>query len=265
MGMVNVQSRQRRAGRASLLVSLFLVAGCSGGGSTTVPPSTTPVVEFQLPSEGATLISPFVISVSASGASLDRVTFEVDGRVESDDAAAPYEWNLSPQSYATGSHQIRVGAHWSDGVEWRSVAVTFAAAPSGTSQPPEVYEAVANLLPGQWYEVPNTRVEDLAPSPPPEGEIDGIFKGWGGAAYDTARDRLYVWGGGHANYAGNEVYGFDMKELYWSRLTDPSPYPASGVLHADGAPMARHTYDTLAYLPTIDRMIVPGGGGYWGC
>jgi hypothetical protein len=33
---------------------------------------------------------------------------------------------------------------------------------------------------------------------------------WGGGAHDTKRDRLIVWGGGHGDYGGNELYAFDV-------------------------------------------------------
>jgi hypothetical protein len=93
--------------------------------------------------------------------------------------------------------------------------------------------------------------------------VEAVINSWCGGAFDTKRDRLYVWGGGHGNYAGNEVYGFDMNELRWYRLTDPSPVPSSGVLNADGTPMTRHTYDYLAYLPSEDVMVVSGGAAFW--
>jgi len=51
---------------------------------------------------------------------------------------------------------------------------------------------------------------------------------WSGGAFDTTRDRLVVWGGGHADYPGNELYVFDLGTLRWQRLTDPSPTTAIG-------------------------------------
>ena len=43
-----------------------------------------------------------------------------------------------------------------------------------------------------------------------------------GAAYDTVRDRLVVFGGGHADSADNALYVFDLNTLQWSRLNDPA-------------------------------------------
>jgi hypothetical protein len=80
---------------------------------------------------------------------------------------------------------------------------------------------------------------------------------WSGGTYDTKRDRLIVWGGGHADYAGNEVYVFDINSLKWQRLTNPSGWPPSV-----------HSYDQIEYLPDQDRFFAFGGsvwvsGGSW--
>lgn len=267
MSIVNSPPR-RSVRRAFVLCLLF--AGCSpesaappiGAPQPPSPPPATPSVSFRLPADGATLVSTFRVSVS--GSDVTRVSFELDGTQVLDDDAAPFEWNLDPRAYTKGTHEIRVAADVSSGTEWKSVSLVFADYPAGSPQPPEVFQAIANLAPGTWYEVPNTRLDAVAPSPIPSGSIDGVFTAWGSGAYDTRRDWLYTWGGGHGTYAGNEVYAFDARELRWLRLTDPSVYPDSGVLHADGAPMTRHPYDTIAYLPTLDAMFLPGGGGgYW--
>ncbi|MBI1892595.1 MAG: hypothetical protein HYS14_00550 [Candidatus Rokubacteria bacterium] len=143
------------------------------------------------------------------------------------------------------------------------VAMLLAQAPLPVSGGP-----IENLLPGQWYEVPNSRLSAVLPSPIPNGWTgpDAIMSAWNSGAYDTARDRLYVLGGGHADYAGNEVYQFDLGTLAWSRLTDPSPswavpqftQPSSDV-YADGKPASVHTYGAVQYLPNRDALWVMGG------
>ena len=52
-----------------------------------------------------------------------------------------------------------------------------------------------------------------------------VMSACGGGTLDTARDRLLVWGGGHGDYAGNELCAFDLATLQWSRLTEPSSSP----------------------------------------
>jgi len=85
---------------------------------------------------------------------------------------------------------------------------------------------------------------------------------------DSKRDRLLLWGGGHHDYYGNEVYAFNLGDFTWDRVTDPSPplnpgfvsnpTPCDRVL-ADGNPNARHTYYNLDYIPEIDSMFVSPG------
>jgi len=44
---------------------------------------------------------------------------------------------------------------------------------------------------------------------------------------DTKSNRLIIWGGGHGDYFGNEVYGLDLNNMTMSRLTEPSPVTMS--------------------------------------
>ena len=57
-----------------------------------------------------------------------------------------------------------------------------------------------SLPPGHWYEVPNSKLTSVNPCPDvfcPPGTITAVMKAWSGGAFDTTRDRLLVWGGGH--------------------------------------------------------------------
>ena len=115
---------------------------------------------------------------------------------------------------------------------------------------------VDDLQPGHWYEAPNSQLLDVTPSPVPPGVtgVASIMDAWSGGAYDTQRDRLIVWGGGHTDYSGNELYVFDIETLTWTRLTDPTYDVGGGApYYNDGSPRSRHSYDYLQYLPTIDR------------
>jgi hypothetical protein len=131
---------------------------------------------------------------------------------------------------------------------------------------------IEDLKPGEWYEVPNSHLQSVAYQWPAGSNytINGVgfsavIGGWSGGAYDTKRDRLIVWGGGHYAYGGNEIYVFDVNTLQWERINDPSNPPAVDVDYAsDGGPCARHTYDYVTYLPNIDRFCTFGGAGYYG-
>jgi hypothetical protein len=105
------------------------------------------------------------------------------------------------------------------------------------------------------------------------------------AILDAKRNRLIIWGGGHAAYPGNEVYalvlpGGVMPTNYKNRtnstppsmvrLTDPSIFPVDGGGldtcggNADGAPQSVHAYQGLVYLPHSDKMFKWGGATFCG-
>ena len=119
------------------------------------------------------------------------------------------------------------------------------------------------LQPGQWYEAPNTHMDALNPCPSNNCSYSGsqknVVNAWNSAAFDTTRNRLIVWGGGHSDYGGNEIYAFNIDTLGWSRLTNPSTNIADDVdPYPDGRPNPRHTYGTEVYIPTVDRFWVSG-------
>lgn len=122
---------------------------------------------------------------------------------------------------------------------------------------------LSDLPRGQWTEIPGSRLSDVAASPSPGGAI-GRITAWSSAALDARRLHLLVWGGGHADYAGNEVYAFDIAHQEWRRLTEPSVADTGrGETYADGRPRARHTYNYLEYVPGLDRMISFGGAALY--
>jgi hypothetical protein len=120
---------------------------------------------------------------------------------------------------------------------------------------------LGGLAPGHWHEVPNSKLRAAAATLPRAGDIRGIFRNWSGAAYDVKRDRLVIWGGGHAGYGGNELYAFDVAALRWERLTEPSSlegWTDGDMTMPDGNPVAVHTYDGLEYLPNVDKLFALG-------
>ncbi len=102
----------------------------------------------------------------------------------------------------------------------------------------------------------------------------GAINAENGAAFDSQRNRMIVWGGGHADYAGNEVYAFNLEgpNPGWERLNLPSPLPEHCDMRGTNycpsvgsveylikspsepgklAPAARHTLDTIEYIPDL--------------
>lgn len=127
--------------------------------------------------------------------------------------------------------------------------------------------SLADIGAGEWFEAPDSEMESVVPAKLPEGSWNGfkaVMESWSGAGFDSKRDRLIVWGGGHHDYSGNEIYAFDVNKLTWSRLNEPSTdfggdektgeYP-------DGKPRSRHTYNYIQYVPAIDRFCTLGGHG----
>ena len=124
-----------------------------------------------------------------------------------------------------------------------------------------------NLPIKAWYEHPNSKIRPLCPTEPPEifqGTCDCacVIDDWCGGAYDQNHDKLIIWGGGHNDYYGNELYAFDLPTLSWELLTQPSmpasPQNCVEVL-SDGRPNARHTYGGLAYLTHVNLFFAHGG------
>src|SRR5688572_2431081 len=117
-----------------------------------------------------------------------------------------------------------------------------------------------------WMAAPNSRMRSVAPA---NGQFAGtwgvggpamVIAAWGGGALDTKRNRLILWGGGHADYYGNELYAFDIPTLKWARLTDPTVSPVMDQeVNADGTPNSRHTYGGLAYIAHADRFFGHAG------
>jgi len=128
------------------------------------------------------------------------------------------------------------------------------------------------LMPGEWYEAPDSKLSASGvwpPQPVPPGNPTAIVRAWSGGAYDVKRDRLILHGGGHGDYAGNELYVFDIKTFKWSRPWGPSKEvpnirlePEGADAYSDGNPASVHSYGGLVYLPVQDKLW-RGGGGLW--
>jgi len=130
--------------------------------------------------------------------------------------------------------------------------------------------AVAQQLPSGngFHQLPNTRLRPVCAAengyPQVAGALGcaGITQAWNGGVFDTTRNRLIVWGGGHNDYYGNELYAVNLDSQTTERLNAPGLPVASSCTEAiaGGAqPNSRHTYDGIEYIPTLDKMFVFGG------
>ncbi|MGH8263001.1 MAG: hypothetical protein ACRET4_05955, partial [Steroidobacteraceae bacterium] len=96
-----------------------------------------------------------------------------------------------------------------------------------------------------------------------------ITSAWSGAAFDTQRNRLIVWGGGHQDYGGNELYAIDLDTQTVQRITDPGlptgpVSPCNEAIVGGTQPNSRHTGDGLEYIPGLDAIFAFGGSLYCG-
>lgn len=107
--------------------------------------------------------------------------------------------------------------------------------------------SIATLQPGQWLRIPNSKMR-AAVTTTGQGNVVNVIEAWSGGAYDSKRNRLMVWGGGHSDYSGSEIYAFDVPTLQWIRLSSPT-----------GDPTSVHSYNHLQYLPKQDAFFAVGG------
>jgi hypothetical protein len=137
----------------------------------------------------------------------------------------------------------------------------------------------------EWIALPNTAQRDMdfalliAAGLTDRGRRD---TGWGqpekgafvfsGGTRAKRGSRLYIWGGGGNEWAGNEIRGIRLADdaPKWSVLVPPSGVKnvqarggKSGAYYADGAPTCGHSYSYPQFLDSVDRFILPANGMYW--
>ena len=123
--------------------------------------------------------------------------------------------------------------------------------------------ANANLYSNVWTPSSLEPLDGCCPQPPSK-----IIVAWSGFGWDSNRGDLILWGGGHANYPGNDVYRWRSSNLMWERASLPSEIktdPLLGQIAIDGvdnAPISSHTYDNNLFLPVADRFMTWGGAAY---
>jgi hypothetical protein len=132
----------------------------------------------------------------------------------------------------------------------------------------ELGDVVKAAPSGAWTELPaKNLISDVFPKPSnpscPSKSPGAVVGAWsGGTASD---DSLYVFGGGHADYCGNELYRFRFADLTWERITEPSAYEScpSGICKTvDGAPTSVHTYDAVQWVPPLNALWAGPGSGW---
>jgi len=146
----------------------------------------------------------------------------------------------------------------------------------GTGAPlTDLVDEIAALPEGGWLRVNANRYDEvwtpveLRPKSDWVASIPSkIIQAWSSFAWDCRRGDLLLYGGGHANYSGNDTYRWRATTRRWERMSLPSEIRDDGMGNTtaiDGpfaAPPAAHTYDNNVYLPYVDRFLVVGGSAF---
>lgn len=121
----------------------------------------------------------------------------------------------------------------------------------------------------QWYEIPNTAMSSIAPSPTPPGQAGPSSKinAWCGATL-RRQGSIYMLGaaGGHSDYCGNEVnaLALNVETPAWVQLRAPTATAdvwERTPVYADLRRSAVHTYWATQYDDANDRMLIFSSGG----
>jgi hypothetical protein len=114
-----------------------------------------------------------------------------------------------------------------------------------------------------WATVSSTKLVSVCPNPYVGGNngCKAVTESWNGGVYIDDYQKMVVWGGGHGDYFGNEVYGFKLDSLKWEIVQEPSRLPALTDMDPllDGKPVSRHTYDGMAYVAHSKKLFAYGG------
>jgi hypothetical protein len=91
----------------------------------------------------------------------------------------------------------------------------------------------------------------------------GVLRTWGSCSFDTDKNRIVYWGGGHCGYGGSDYDFYDVEQNTWIASPVIAEYPerawdrginAAGVTFR-GEPFVRHGRKVYAYDP-VSRLVV---------
>lgn len=122
------------------------------------------------------------------------------------------------------------------------------------------------MAPLTWATVGSNTLKDVDPADDPlvnptypggapwhwNGDQGNVMAAYSGGAWSDQSLRLYIMGGGHQDYAGNELYAWDADTAEFSLLTKPTGaignegdllVDAGDGVYFDGAPRSAHTYN----------------------
>lgn len=132
---------------------------------------------------------------------------------------------------------------------------------------------LSSIAAGTWGSLPNSTISSSGvgwsgTNPGGTGGYQSVVDAWGGGVLNTvgcyygsafhSGTFLVIFGGGHGDYAGNEVYAYGPMEsdsATWHRLTDPTIPAANNTARIGGQPVSRHSYDSLQFIASQNKML----------
>lgn len=147
----------------------------------------------------------------------------------------------------------------------RLIALAALAAAPAFAQDPTHLRSLLDATPvGGWVNASaSTNWSTVWPSPRYTGDVGSVVYAWGSMVWDSTNGQFILWGGGHANYAGNEVYTLSGATGQWARGSLPSAYQSgTSWIVGNGAPQSSHTYDNSQWLPISQRYVTFGGAAW---
>ena len=253
--------------------------------------ATPPTVSIISPASGATVSGTITVTASASASDpIIGVQFLLDGAdMGSKVTASPYSVSWNTTTLGDGLHNlvaVATDSSQNSASASRFVTVANHSVPAVPSLDP---------TPG-WHKIPGTTLlggnENVTSCP--ANTFNGysynflqncfnIIADPNTAIVDPPRYRMILFGGGHSDYFGNEVYSLELNLVGRTsigptvsgpliRLDPPAP-PQSGAtttetLAAGSAPLnipstpspsSRHTYGGPTYVPLLDQFFMVGG------
>ena len=97
---------------------------------------------------------------------------------------------------------------------------------------------------------------------PSQGGKRAVIYAWSSFDWDQTRGNLIAFGGGHANYLGNEVYIWNGETGLWGLASLPSFVDYTDINHiipSKDAPQSSHTYQNNVFLKNQELFVSFGG------
>lgn len=177
-------------------------------------------------------------------------------------------WASRPQPAQPPSTPVDTGTSGGKGTQTDAPAAPTTSAPPNGSGTLPAWLASTPVF--EWRPVPGSRLQETEAWTGYKGAAGNMGKAgilsYSGGVVRTKTSELFIAGGGHLDYAGNEIFsiGLARDTPVWTRRIDPSATtPSNTPYFPDGRPSSRHTYQNLAYSEALDKIIFFGGAP-WG-